>query len=99
MASDSPKDGASPRHEPLPLETEAQQVLEELWAEKLIPFKLNAAKITKEVGQYTIHFYDSRIRTVSVPLTGRDSFKAMLKKAVLARVKRMSGPLKDWDKN
>jgi len=80
--------------DPLTLETEAQQVLDELWSEKLIPFSLNVGKITKASAEYTIHFYDSRIRTAHVPLTEGQSFREMVRAAVLDRVEKMSGPLK-----
>jgi hypothetical protein len=81
------------RH-PLTLEEETQQVLDELWTEKLIPFALSVGKITKEVGEYTIHFHDSRIYTARVPLTKGHSFRDMVRSAVLARVDNISGPLK-----
>jgi hypothetical protein len=80
--------------EPLTIEAEAQQVLDELLTEKLIPFALNVGKITKGEGEYTIHFYDSRIHSARVPLTKGHSFKDLVKSAVLARVEKMSGPLK-----
>ena len=80
--------------EPLTLEAEAQQVLDELWAEKLIPFALTVGKITKAPAEYTLHFYDSRIRTARVVLTRGHSFREMVRSAVLARVAKMSGPLK-----
>ena len=79
--------------EPLTLEAEAQQVLDELWGEKAIPFELNVGKLTKGVGEHTIHFHDSRIRTARVPLTKGKSFRDMVREAVLARVAQMSGPL------
>ncbi len=80
---------------PLTIETEVQQVLDELWSEKLIPFSLSVGKITKAPAEYTIHFYDSRIRTARVPLTKGHSFRDMVRSAVLARVAKMSGPLKN----
>jgi hypothetical protein len=80
--------------EPLSLEAEAQQVLDELWAEKAIPFVLNVGKLTRSIGEYTIHFHDSRIRTAIIPLTDNQSFREMVRAAVLARVAQMSGPLK-----
>ena len=80
--------------EPLTLEAEAQQVLAELWSEKVIPFELHVGKLTKGIGEYTIHFHDSRIRTARVPLTKGRSFRDMVKEAVLDRVAKMSGPLK-----
>jgi hypothetical protein len=77
---------------PLTLEAEAQQVLDELWSEKRIPFALNVGQITKGSAEYTIHFHDSRIRTASVPLTAGQSFREMVRCAVLDRVEKMSGP-------
>src|SRR5688572_28950323 len=76
------------------LELEAQQVLDELWSEKLIPFKLSIGKISKHSGEYIIHFYDSRIWTAHVPLGKGNSWAAMVRSAVLARVAKLSGPLK-----
>jgi hypothetical protein len=81
--------------QPLTIEAEAQQVLDELWSEKLLPFVLNVGKITKGIGEYTIHFHDSRIHSARVPLTKGQSFRDMVRAAVLARVEEMSGPL-DW---
>lgn len=80
--------------DPLTLEAEAQQVLDELWSEKLIPFSLNVGKITKAPDEYTIHFYDSRIHTARVLLTQGHSFRDMVRTSVLDRVDKMSGPLK-----
>jgi hypothetical protein len=79
---------------PLTIEAEAQQVLDELLTEELIPFGLSVGKITKASGEYTIHFYDSRIHTAPVPLTKGHSFRDLVRSAVLARVEKMSGPLK-----
>jgi len=80
----------------LTLEAEAQQVLDKLWSERLIPFTLNVGKITKAYGEYTIHFYDSRIHSARVPLTCGHSFRDLVRSAVLARVAQLSGPLKNW---
>jgi hypothetical protein len=80
----------------LTFEVEAQQVLEELWAAKLTPFALKVGKITREVGEYTIHFHDSRMYTARVPLTNGHSFRDMVRAAVLARVSQLSGPLTGW---
>jgi hypothetical protein len=78
----------------LTLEAEAQQVLDKPWSERLIPFALNVGKITKAYGEYTIHFYDSRIYAAHVPLTREHSFRDLVRSAVLARVAQLSGPLK-----
>ena len=88
------------RHPPLPIEAEAQQVLDELWSEKLIPFELNVVKISKAPGEYTIHFYGRRIRPARIALTRGRSFRELVRSAVLARVaKKMTEPLKNWSSN
>lgn len=76
---------------PLSLEAEAQEVLDELWSEKLLPFALHVGKITKAITEYTIHFHDSRIHTARIPLTVDQSFREMVRSAVLARVGEISG--------
>jgi hypothetical protein len=89
-----PKARSASTSKALTLEAEAQQVLDELWNEKLIPIRLNVGKLTKGAGEYTIHFYDSRIFTASVPLTKDHSFRDMVRESVLARVAKISGPLR-----
>ena len=84
--------------EALTIEAEAQQVLNELLNEKLILFALNVGKITKDSGEYTIYFYDSRIHSARVPLTKGHSLRDLVRSAVLARVEKMSGPLKNQHK-
>jgi hypothetical protein len=87
--------GARRERTPLTLQTEVQQVLDELWKERLIPFQLNVGQLTKEEASsnYTIHFHDSRIRTALVSCTQRQSWADVVRAAVLARVAVMSGPL------
>jgi hypothetical protein len=92
MPSKSP--GAQQVREPLTSKAEAQQVLDELWKEKLTPFKLNVGKITEDTDARTVHFYDSRMRRVRVPSTEANSFRDTFREVVLARVARLSGPLK-----
>ena len=77
------------------LMSEAQSVLDELWAENLIPFQLTARKV-ESVGleEYIIRFNDSRLHSVDVSWKNLDSFKDALRVAVLARVARLTGPLK-----
>ena len=85
---------------PLPIEAVAQQVLDELWSEKLIPSALNVVKISKAPGEYTIHFYGRGIRTARIALTRGRSFRELVRSAVLARVaKKMSGPSNNWSSN
>jgi len=74
---------------------EAQQALDELWSEKLIPFQLNVGKITKDQDEYAIHFYDRRMRIAPVPVIDGHLFKEMVRAAVLDRVAKMSGPLRN----
>jgi hypothetical protein len=83
---------------PRSIETEVQQVLDELWNEEEIPFALSVGKVTKDSTEYIIHFHDARMRTVCVPLGDDHSFRDLVRTAVLARVAKMSGPLKDWHK-
>jgi hypothetical protein len=87
--------GARLERATLTLEIEAQQVLDELWREELIPFQLNVGQFTKEEdsGNYTIHFHDSRIRTALVTFPQGQLWAEIVRAAVLARVARMSGPL------
>jgi len=89
-----PKTHAASTAKVVTLEAEAQQVLDELFSEELIPFKLNVGKLTKASEAYTLHFYDSRIHSAKVPLTKGHSFRDMVREAVLARVAKMSGPLR-----
>jgi len=75
------------------LKVEVQEVLNEMWAEKLIPFPLNAGMITEGIGEYTIHFYDSRIYFAHVALTPDIPFRDAVRTAILERVRKVSGPL------
>ena len=77
---------------PITVELEVQQVLNELWNEKLLPFALSVGKITKEPDEYIIHFHDSRISTARVPFIQGLSFKDMVRAAVLRCVGEMNGP-------
>ena len=77
-----------------PLKLEAQQALNELWKEQLVPFKLTVGKIVADDSSgYTLHFFDSRLRSVSVPWQAGQSFKDQVRAAVKERVARLSGPL------
>ena len=50
------------------LTIEAQEAVNELWAEQVIPFKLTAHKVeaSGEHGNYTVHFFDSRLRSLFI---------------------------------
>ena len=76
----------------LTLEGQIQRSLNDLLDEGLIPFALNVVKIKRETDQYTIHFYDSRIHMVVVPLVDGFPLDDLVRSAVLARVGKLSGP-------
>ena len=73
---------------------EAQQVLDELFSEKLLPFKLSAREI-KSVGaaEYLVYFHDSRLHSVDVSCREDRPFKDEFRAALLGRAGRMSGRL------
>ena len=79
--------------DPGTIESEVQQVLDELWNENLVPFALSVGKLTKERDGYTIHFHDSRIRTAHIALIEGLPVRDMVRAAVLDRVAKMDGPL------
>ena len=83
---------------PLSIEAEAQQVLDELWNEELIPFPLSVGRVINVADEYTIHFHDARMRTAHFKSDQDHSFKDAVRAAVLARVAKLSGPLKNWPK-
>ena len=77
------------------LQLSAQQTLDELFAESLIPFKLSAWAI-ESLGseEYIVRFHDSRLCSVDVSWHQGQSFKELVRVAVLDRVSRISGPLR-----
>jgi len=71
----------------------AQQTLDELFSERLIPFKLSAHVVDSLGGEeYIVRFHDSRLRSVDVSCPEGRSFKEMVRAAVLDRVSRLSYP-------
>ena len=73
---------------------EAQQVLDELFSEKLLPFKLSAREI-KSVGaaEYLVYFHDSRLHSVDVSCREDRPFRDEFRAAILGRAGRVSGRL------
>lgn len=71
----------------------AQQTLDELFAERLIPFKLSA-HVVDSLGleEYIVRFHDSRLHSVDVSCPEGSSFKEMVRAAVLDRVSRLGYP-------
>jgi hypothetical protein len=77
------------------LKLEAQGVLGELFNEKVMSFRLTAAKIESVGGEeYIVRFHDSRLHSVDVSWPAGESFKDRFRAAMLDRVSRMSGPLR-----
>ncbi len=76
------------------LNLEAQATLDELMQEHELPFKLEARDLVSEgSSQYTIRFFDSRLHSITVIWEEGQSFKEIVRVAVLDRVSRLSGPL------
>ena len=74
-------------------QADSQQALDKLFNDKLIPFKLVAEKVTDERhGEFTVHFYDSRLRSVSIVLKQGASFMDQTRAAVLSRLKNAAHP-------
>jgi len=70
---------------------EAQEALDELFSEHLLPFKLSANRVEpiglQEFQEYIIHFHDSRLNAVIVSWYPGLSFKDVCRTAVLERVR------------
>ena len=72
----------------------AQQVVDELYRDNLIPFKLFPGIVMSLAhDEYTIRFYDSRLYSLVVAYHEGDDFKEVFRAAVLEKIDRMSGPL------
>jgi hypothetical protein len=69
----------------------AQQTLDELFVEGLIPFKLSA-RLVESIGmeEYIVRFYDSRLYSVDVSWQQGEAFSAVFRTAILARVARLT---------
>jgi hypothetical protein len=68
----------------------AQQVLDELFVEGLLPFRLSAYEVSY-IGaeEYIVRFHDSRLHSVDVSCDRGDQFKDVFRVAILERVHRM----------
>ena len=76
------------------LTSRAQPVLDSLFQDDLIPFRLTAAKVESlGADEYIIRFHDSRLRSVDVSWQKGQSFEDVFRNAMIDRVRRMSGPL------
>jgi hypothetical protein len=74
------------------LRVSAQQALDELFAERLIPFTL-AVRAVESIGleEYILRFQDHRLSSVDVSWLSGQPFKAAVRSAVLSRVSRLHG--------
>lgn len=65
------------------LTIEAQEAVNELWAEQAIPFKLTAHKVAAGLpGHYTVDFLDARLRALHIYWNPeRESFKNAVREA------------------
>jgi hypothetical protein len=73
---------------------EAQQVLDDLLRERLIPFTLTVGSMLDQGSSLCkVDFYDSRMRFAEFSWAEGQSFKDVFRAAVLDRVDRITGPL------
>ena len=70
---------------------EAQQILDELFSERLLPFKLSAHRV-ESIGceEYIVRFHDSRLPSLDVSWGVGQCFKDVFRTAVLERVARLT---------
>ena len=68
----------------------AQQTLDELFAESLIPFRL-FARVVESIGpkEYIVRFHDSRLYSVDVSWQRNETFSTVFRAAILDRVARL----------
>ena len=72
----------------------AQETLDELFVESLIPFKLWACQVDSlGMEEYIVRFHDSRLHSVDLSWKPGQTFKTIFRAAILDRVARLSGPL------
>ncbi len=76
------------------MRADAQQTLDQLFAERLLPFALSA-RLVDSLGleEYIVRFHDGRLHSVDVSCPNGQSFKEMFRVAVLERVSRMGYPV------
>ena len=70
-----------------------QETLDELFSERMIPFRLTAYRVNADgAGEYIIPFSDSRIHSIRFSWEYGESFKEVVRAAIVDGVERMSGP-------
>jgi hypothetical protein len=71
---------------------DAQQILDQLFSEHLLHFKLSACLVDSIGGEeYVIRFHDSRLPSVDVSWRDDQSFKEVFRIAMIERLDRMNG--------
>lgn len=69
------------------IKLKVQETVDELFGEHLIPFKLTAYKVNgDDLGGYIVPFYDSRLNSIRLSLKNGESFKEVVRAAVLDAV-------------
>jgi hypothetical protein len=72
------------------MKMEAQQTLDELYREGLLPFRLSAHKVESlGMEEYIIRFYDSRLNSLDLSVRRDEVFSAVFRAEVLRRVARL----------
>ena len=72
----------------------AQETLDELFVESLIPFRLSARNVESlGMEEYIVRFHDSRLRSVDVSWKPGQTFKTVFRAAILGRVTRLAESL------
>ena len=74
------------------LKLEAQAALDDLRNEGLLPFALEARILVAAGSQYSVYFYDSRFRSITVSYVAGQSFKEIVRAAILDQALRLSCP-------
>ena len=73
---------------------EAQQALNELFTEGLVPFKLSARQVAPIGGdEYIVYFHDGPLHSLDISWCPGECFKDLFRTAVLQRVERMGSSL------
>ena len=73
------------------MKLEAQQTLDELFSEGLIPFRLSAQLVWWiGMGEYIVRFQDEKLVSLDVSCEPGEKFRAVFRTAILARVARLS---------
>lgn len=74
------------------MKSEAQETLDDLFAEGQIPFELSARAVESlGMQEYIVRFHDSRLFSVDVSYQRGETFKTVFTAAILDRLARLRG--------